>query len=95
MAPLLIPVSIMAASTLGCHLMMMMVVMMMLVLMMMVMLMVILMASMAVTMSGIKLRQELGRRRRNRESLACHQDCQCQRQSSGGIGLSLPLLRLS
>ena len=79
MAPRLLPVSTMAASTRGCHLMMLTVVLMMLVMMLVMtlmvmlmvmqmgLLMVMLMVLVAVTMSGIKLRQELGRRRQNRE----------------------------
>ena len=63
--------------------------------MLVMMLMVMLMALVAVTMPGIKLRQELGRRWRNRELLAGHQCCRCWWQSRGRIGMSLPLFRVS
>ena len=75
--------------------MMIMMVLVMLVPMLVMMMMVMIMVLVAVTMSGIMLRQELGRRLRNREWLAGHQGCRCWRQSSGAIGMSLPLLRVS
>ena len=78
-----------------CHLMMMVVVLVMLVWVLVMMLMVMLMVLVAVTYSGVRLRQELGCGWLNREWFAGPQGCQCWRQSSGWIRMSLPLLQVS
>ena len=82
----------MPVSTRGRHLMMMMVVLMILVMMLVMMLMVMLMVLLALTMSGIKLRPELGHRWRNQERLASHQGCWSWRQSCRGIGMGMARL---
>ena len=100
MAPRVGPVPTMPVSTRGRHLMMMMMLvvvlvmmLVMLVMMLGMMLRVMLMALVAVTMSGIKLRQRRGRRWRTPDWLAGHEGHRCWRQSRGGIGVSLPWLR--
>ena len=89
LVPLVRPVSTMPVFTHGRHWMGMMLVVVLVVMLVLL----VMMPSVIVTISGIKLRQELGRRWGNWERLACHKGCPCWRQPRGRIGMSLPLLR--